>query len=98
MQSGAPRSAALILSMKRAAPIAPTSRGGPAGPPLSPRLPAPVASHRMQGITTRSITLRDERESLNQQALKSGRLLSESEVVAEALDEFQVPSPADAEN
>ncbi len=52
----------------------------------------------MQGITTRSITLRDERESLNQQALKSGRLLSESEVVAEALDEFQVPSPADAEN
>lgn len=41
-------------------------------------------------MTTRSITLRDEHESLIQQALKSGRFLSESEVVAEALSEFQV--------
>ena len=36
-------------------------------------------------MTTRLITLRDEHESLIQQALKSGRFVSESEVVAEAL-------------
>jgi len=41
-------------------------------------------------MTTRSITLRDEHELLIQQALKSGRFHSESEVVAEALSEFQV--------
>lgn len=41
-------------------------------------------------MTTRSIILRDEHESVIQQALKSGRFLSESEVVAEALSEFQV--------
>ncbi len=41
-------------------------------------------------MTTRSITFSDEHESIIQQALKSGRYLSESEVVAEALSEFQV--------
>ena len=41
-------------------------------------------------MTTRSITLRDEHEQLIQQALQSGRYLSESEVVVEALSEFQV--------
>ncbi|MDR3402517.1 MAG: type II toxin-antitoxin system ParD family antitoxin [Chthoniobacter sp.] len=41
-------------------------------------------------MTTRPITLRDEHENLIQEALKSGRFLSESEVVAEALSEFQV--------
>ena len=41
-------------------------------------------------MTTRSITLRDEHEKLIQKALQSGRYLSESEVVAEALSEFQV--------
>jgi len=41
-------------------------------------------------MTTRPITLRDEHEILIQQALKSGRYLSESEVVAAALSEFQV--------
>jgi antitoxin ParD1/3/4 len=41
-------------------------------------------------MTTRSITLRDEHEDLIQQALKSGRFLSESEVVAAALSEFEV--------
>lgn len=44
----------------------------------------------MKGMTTRPITLRDEHENLIQEALKSGRFLSESEVVAEALSEFQV--------
>ena len=53
-------------------------------------LPGPLASDRIHAMTTRSITLRDEHESLIQQALKSGRFLSESEVVAEALSEFQV--------
>lgn len=41
-------------------------------------------------MTTRSITLRDEHEKLIQETLKSGRFLSESEVVAAALSEFQV--------
>jgi antitoxin ParD1/3/4 len=41
-------------------------------------------------ITTRPITLRDEHELLIQQAVKSGRYLSESEVIAAALSEFQV--------
>jgi antitoxin ParD1/3/4 len=41
-------------------------------------------------MTTRSITLRDEHEKLIQEALKSGRFVSESEVVAAALSEFQV--------
>ena len=41
-------------------------------------------------MTTRSITLRDEHENVIQEALKSGRFLSESDVVAEALSEFQV--------
>jgi len=41
-------------------------------------------------MTTRPITLRDEHEILIQQALKSGRFFSESEVVAAALSEFQV--------
>ena len=44
----------------------------------------------IDNMTTRSITLRDEHENLIQEALKSGRYLSESEVVAEALNEFQV--------
>lgn len=48
-----------------------------------------MPSDMMNGMTTRSITLRDEHESLIQQAVKSGRFLSESEVVAEALNEFQ---------
>jgi antitoxin ParD1/3/4 len=41
-------------------------------------------------MTTRPITLRDEHEILIQQALRSGRYFSESEVVAAALNEFQV--------
>jgi antitoxin ParD1/3/4 len=41
-------------------------------------------------MITRSITLREEHENLIQQALKSGRFVSESEVVAAALSEFQV--------
>ncbi|MEI9898021.1 MAG: type II toxin-antitoxin system ParD family antitoxin [Chthoniobacter sp.] len=41
-------------------------------------------------MTTRPITLRDEHEKLIQRALESGRFLSESEVVAAALSEFQV--------
>ena len=41
-------------------------------------------------MTTRPITLRDEHEDLIQRVLKSGRFISESEVVAEALSEFQV--------
>ena len=41
-------------------------------------------------MTTLAITLKDEHESFIQQALKSGRYLSESEVVADALSEFQV--------
>jgi antitoxin ParD1/3/4 len=41
-------------------------------------------------MTTRPITLRDEHEKLIQEALKSGRFISESEVVAAALSEFQV--------
>jgi antitoxin ParD1/3/4 len=40
-------------------------------------------------MTKLSITLRDEHQHLIQQALKSGRFVSESEVVAEALNEFQ---------
>ena len=55
-----------------------------------PALPGTVASDMMEDMTTRSITLRDEHENLIQEALKSGRYLSESEVVAEALSEFQV--------
>jgi antitoxin ParD1/3/4 len=41
-------------------------------------------------VTTRQITLSDEHEAVIQQALESGRYLSESEVVAEALREFRV--------
>ena len=41
-------------------------------------------------MTTRPITFSDEHEAVIQQALKSGRYLSESEVIAEALREFQV--------
>jgi putative addiction module CopG family antidote len=41
-------------------------------------------------MITRPITLLDEHERLIQQALKSGRYVSESEVVAAALSEFQV--------
>jgi antitoxin ParD1/3/4 len=41
-------------------------------------------------MTTRSITLRNEHEELIREAVKSGRFLSESEVVAAALSEFQV--------
>ena len=41
-------------------------------------------------MTTRPITLRDEHENLIRDAVKSGRFHSESEVVAEALNEFQV--------
>jgi antitoxin ParD1/3/4 len=41
-------------------------------------------------MITRPITLRDEHQRLIQQALESGRFLSESEVVAAALSEFQV--------
>lgn len=44
----------------------------------------------MEPMTTRSIILRDEHEALIQQAIESGRYLSESEVIAEALSEFQV--------
>ena len=61
-----------------------------ASPGREPALPGTVASDMMEDMTTRSITLRDEHENLIQQALKSGRYLSESEVVAEALSEFQV--------
>jgi len=43
-----------------------------------------------QRMTTRPITLRDEHEILIQEALESGRYISESEVVAAALSEFQV--------
>ena len=41
-------------------------------------------------MTTRSITLRDEHEKVIRDALESGRFLSDSEVVAEALNEFQI--------
>ncbi len=41
-------------------------------------------------MTTRSITLRDEHEKVIRDALESGRFLSDSEVIAEALNEFQV--------
>jgi antitoxin ParD1/3/4 len=41
-------------------------------------------------MITRSITLHDDDESVIQQAMKSGRFVSESEVVSEALREFQV--------
>ncbi len=41
-------------------------------------------------MTTRSIILRDEHEKVIRDALKSGRYLSDSEVIAEALSEFQV--------
>lgn len=41
-------------------------------------------------MTTRSITLRDEHEKVIRDALESGRYLSDSEVIAEALSEFQV--------
>jgi antitoxin ParD1/3/4 len=40
-------------------------------------------------VTTRQITFSDEHEAILRQALKSGRYLSESEVVAEALRDFQ---------
>jgi len=39
-------------------------------------------------MTTRSITLRDEHEKVIRDALESGRFLSDSEVIAEALSEF----------
>ena len=42
------------------------------------------------GMTTVAITLKEEHEHFIQQALASGRYLSESEIVAEALSEFQV--------
>lgn len=41
-------------------------------------------------MTTRSITLRDEHEKVIRDALKSGRYISDSEVIAEALNEFQI--------
>jgi len=41
-------------------------------------------------MTTRSITLRDEHEKVIRDALDSGRYLSDSEVIAEALSEFRV--------
>ena len=74
------------------------------GPELSEGLPETAAGRRLENhrlarndgfpyglrMTTRNITLRDEHEKLIQEAIKSGRFVSESEVVAAALSEFEI--------
>jgi antitoxin ParD1/3/4 len=54
------------------------------------RLHAFRRSDSMNDMTTVAISLKDEDQRFIEEVVKSGRYLSESEVVAEALSEFKV--------
>lgn len=49
-----------------------------------------IGSDMLRGMTTVAISLNDENQHFVEEAVKSGRYSSESEVVAEALAEFRV--------
>lgn len=53
-------------------------------------LHAARGSDTMHAMTTVAISLKDEDQRFIEEVVKSGRYLSESEVVAEALSEFKV--------
>ncbi len=53
-------------------------------------LPAGRRSAKMGNMTTVAISLKDEDQHFLEEVVKSGRYLSESEVVAEALSDFRV--------